>query len=81
MEIDIELIKEAGQQFTSKRLEIEALVFQKRKLMNYYSGSRIRAKWDTIQPDLDKAIVSLQAAGDLLNQFYMDLSEMEGKIS
>lgn len=59
MIISIEPIQVAGQQFTVKRKEIEALIFQTRTLMKGYLGIRIRDNWDSIQPDLEKAIVSL----------------------
>ena len=78
-----EPIKDAGQQFITKRGEIETLVIQTRVLMNGYQGIvfGIRAKqlfieWETMQSDLEKAITILQTAGDFLNHIYSDINKI-----
>ena len=77
MEITFVPIKAAGQQFIVKRGETETLVFQTRTLMSQYQGflfgirtKKLYAEWDTMQPDLEKAIATLKKAGDFLNQMY-----------
>jgi len=73
--IDTAQVDSTGTQFLSKRGDLEGLVSQARSLMNSLQGqftghraSAIFAEWESMQPNLQAAIVTLQQAGDLLKR-------------
>ncbi len=64
-----------GNQFHTKRGDLEGLVSQANSLMNSLQGAftgqratRIFGEWADMQPNLTAAVQSLQVAGDLLKR-------------
>jgi WXG100 family type VII secretion target len=73
--IDTAQVDSTGTQFLSKRGDLEGLVSQSRSMMNGLQGqftgqraSAIFAEWESMQPNLQAAILTLQQAGDLLKK-------------
>jgi WXG100 family type VII secretion target len=84
IQIDTENVLSTGNQFLSKRADLEALVSQANSLMNSLQGqftgqraSRIFNEWAEMQPNLQNAIQSLQAAGDLLKKASTDFFQAD----
>jgi WXG100 family type VII secretion target len=73
--INPEQVESTGAQFQSKRGELESLVSAAQSLMNslqgQFMGQRATAifnEWNSMQPSLKNAIITLQSAGDLLKR-------------
>jgi WXG100 family type VII secretion target len=73
--IDTAQIDSTGSQFFSKRSDLDGLVSQSRSLMKslegQFTGQRANAifsEWESLQPNLQAAMVTLQQAGDLLKK-------------
>lgn len=77
--INPDQVDSTGNQFSSKRGELEALVAQAQGLMNslqgVFTGTRATAifnEWNGMQPNLKNAITTLQSASDLLKRAATD---------
>lgn len=82
--IDTAQVESTGGQFATKRGELESLTSQARSMMNALQGqftgvraNRIFAEWEGMQPNLQAAIETLQAASDLLKRASADFSMVD----
>jgi WXG100 family type VII secretion target len=85
--IDTEQVASTGQQFNSKRGELESLVNQSRSLMNnlqgQFTGRRATAifnEWQTMQPNLTNAMQTLQQASDLLRRASTEFGQVDSSM-
>lgn len=77
--INPDQVESTGNQFQTKRGELESLTSQAQSLMNslqgVFTGQRATAifnEWQSMQPNLKNAIQTLQMAGDLLKRAAAD---------
>ena len=84
--IDTGQVQNTGNQFNSKRGELEALVSQANNLMNslqgQFTGQRANAifgEWNSMQGNLKNAIQTLQAASELLKRAATDFGTVDSQ--